>query len=170
MIDTPTRKGAAPKSARRRSREFALQGLYQWLLSAEAPAAVLAHIAEQDGFAKCDRVLFDTLLHGCIEQAPALDAVLTRHVDRKTSQLSPVEHAALLIGSYELMHCPEVPYRVVINESVELAKSFGGTDGHKYVNGVLDRCAADLRPGEARPQARLQKAAAEPTAEGTGSP
>ena len=170
MIDTPTRKGAAPKSARRRSREFALQGLYQWLLSGESPAAVLAHIAEQDGFAKCDRVLFDTLLHGCIEQAPALDAVLTRHVDRKTSQLSPVEHAALLIGSYELMHCPEVPYRVVINESVELAKSFGGTDGHKYVNGVLDRCAAALRPNESRPQPRPQKVATEPTAEGTGSP
>ncbi len=169
MTDTPTRKGAAPKSARRRSREFALQGLYQWLLSAESPAAVLTHIAEQDGFAKCDRVLFDTLLHGCIEHASALDAVLARHVDRKTSQLSPVEHAALLIGSYELMHCPEVPYRVVINESVELAKSFGGTDGHKYVNGVLDRCAADLRPDEARPQTRSQKTAAEPTAEGTGA-
>ena len=169
MTETPTRKGAAPKSARRRSREFALQGLYQWLLSAESPDAVLTHIAEQDGFAKCDRVLFDTLLHGCIEHASALDAVLARHVDRKTSQLSPVEHAALLIGSYELMHCPEVPYRVVINESVELTKSFGGTDGHKYVNGVLDRCAADLRPHESRPQARLQKTASEPTAEGTGT-
>lgn len=169
MTETPTRKGAAPKSARRRSREFALQGLYQWLLSAESPDAVLTNIAEQDGFAKCDRVLFDTLLHGCIEHASALDAVLARHVDRKTSQLSPVEHAALLIGSYELMHCPEVPYRVVINESVELTKSFGGTDGHKYVNGVLDRCAADLRPDESRPQARLQKTASEPTAEGTGT-
>ena len=170
MIDTPARKGAAPKSARRRSREFALQGLYQWLLSGESSAAVLAHIAEQDGFAKCDRLLFDTLLHGCIEQAPALDAVLARHADRKTSQLSPVEHAALLIGSYELMHCPEVPYRVAINESVELAKSFGGTDGHKYVNGVLDRCAADLRPGESRPQPRPHEVAAKPKAEGTGSP
>ena len=169
MTGTPIRNGAAPKSARRRSREFALQGLYQWLLSKESPAAVLEHIAEQEGFAKCDRVFFDTLLHGCIEQAPALNAVLTRHVDRKVSQLSPVEHAALLIGSYELMHCPEVPYRVVINEGVELAKSFGGTDGHKFVNGVLDRCAADLRPGESRPQPRPQKAAAEPAAEGTDS-
>lgn len=169
MTDTPTRKSAAPKSARRRSREFALQGLYQWLLSAEPTAAVVAHIAEQDDFAKCDRVFFDTLLHGCIEHAPALDVVLARHVDRKTSLLSPVEHAALLIGSYELMHCPEVPYRVVINEGVELAKSFGGTDGHKYVNGVLDRCAADLRPLEARPQARSQKLVIEPTAQDTGT-
>jgi transcription antitermination protein NusB len=150
----PAAKRAAPKSARRRSREFALQGLYQWLLSGESAEGVVAHVAELDGFAKCDRAHFDALLHGGIEQAAALDAVLARHVDRKTSQLSPVEHAALLIGCYELMNCLDVPYRVVINESVELTKSFGGTDGHKYVNGVLDRCAAELRPDEARPAAR----------------
>ncbi len=143
-------KKAPPKSARRRSREFALQGLYQWLLSGESPDSIVAHLAEQDGFAKSDRAHFDALLHGGIEQAAALDAVLTRHVDRKTTLLSPVEHAALMIGCYELMHCMDVPYRVVINEAVELTKSFGGTDGHKYVNGVLDRCAAELRPGEAR--------------------
>ena len=142
-------KAAAPKrSARRRSREFALQGLYQWLLSAEAVAEVEAHILEQEDFAKCDRALFAVLLHGAIEQAAALDAVLARHVDRKTSQLSPVEHAALMIGCYELMHCMDIPYRVAINEAVELAKSFGGTDGHKYVNGVLDKAAAELRPVE----------------------
>ena len=150
----PTALRPKPKSARRRSREFALQGLYQWLLSAEAVAEVEAHILEQEGFAKCDRAHFDTLLHGTIEQAAALDAVLARHVDRKTSHLSPVEHAALMIGCYELMHCIDIPYRVAINEAVELAKSFGGTDGHKYVNGVLDKCAADLRPDEARPTRR----------------
>ena len=144
-------KAAAPKrSARRRSREFALQGLYQWLVSGEAVAEIEAHILEQEGFARCDRALFDLLLLGTIEQAAALDAVLARHVDRKTTQLSPVEHAALMIGCYELMHCMDIPYRVAINEAVELAKSFGGTDGHKYVNGVLDKCAADLRPNEAR--------------------
>jgi transcription antitermination protein NusB len=147
-------KRAVPKSARRRSREFALQGLYQWLLSGESAEGIVAHVAELDDFAKCDRAHFDALLHGGIEQAAALDTVLARHVDRKTSMLSPVEHAALLIGCYELMNCLDVPYRVVINESVELAKSFGGTDGHKYVNGVLDRCAAELRPDEARPAAR----------------
>ena len=144
------RKRAAPKSARRRSRELALQGLYQWLLSGEDVAAVQAHIAEMDGFDKCDRAHFDALLHGGIEQAAALDAVLARHVDRKTTQLSPVEHAVLMIGTFELMHCLDVPYRVAINEAVELAKSFGGTDGHEYVNGVLDKCAAELRPAEAR--------------------
>ena len=146
----PAASRSALRPARRRSREFALQGLYQWLLSAEAVADVEAHIMEQEGFAKCDRAHFDALLHGTIEQAAALDAVLTRHVDRKTSQLSPVEHAALMIGCYELMHCMDIPYRVAINEAVELAKCFGGTDGHKYVNGVLDKCAADLRPNEAR--------------------
>jgi N utilization substance protein B len=151
--DAPTPR-AASKSARRRSREFALQGLYQWLLSGEQVESIVQHVAEGDGFAKCDRAHFDALLHGGIEQAAALDAVLARYVDRKTSQLSPVEHAALMIGCYELMHCMDVPYRVVINESVELAKSFGGTDGHKYVNGVLDHCAAELRPLESRPAAR----------------
>ena len=155
----PAPRRAAPKSARRRSREFALQGLYQWLLSGESAEGVVAHVAELDGFAKCDRAHFDALLHGGIEQAAALDAVLARHVDRKTALLSPVEHAALLIGCFELLHCLDVPYRVVINESVELTKSFGGTDGHKYVNGVLDRCAAELRPDEARPAGHAARAA-----------
>ena len=73
---------------------------------------------------------------------------MARHVDRKTTELSPIEHGVLMIGAYELKHCVDIPYRVAINEAVELAKSFGGTDGHKYVNGVLDRAAGDLRPQE----------------------
>jgi N utilization substance protein B len=150
----PAKKRAQSKSARRRSRELALQGLYQWLLSGESARSVETHVQELDGFGKCDRAHFDALLHGVIDQASALDAALARHVDRKTTQLSPVEHAALLIGAYELQNCLDIPYRVAINEAVELTKSFGGTDGHKYVNGVLDRCAADLRPNEARPARR----------------
>ncbi|MBK6471465.1 MAG: transcription antitermination factor NusB [Betaproteobacteria bacterium] len=150
----PPAKRAAPKSARRRSREFALQGLYRWLIAGGDAAAAEADVRELDGFDKCDRAHFDALLRGGIEQAAALDAVLVRHIDRKTSLLSPVEHAVLMIGVYELMHCVEIPYRVAINEAVELAKSFGGTDGHKYVNGVLDKCATDLRPNEARPVRR----------------
>ena len=147
--ETPVaKKRAAPKSARRRSREIALQGLYEWLVSGAEAAVVDAHMHEQDGFDKCDREHFDALLHGCIAEATDLDAVLTRHVDRKTTLLSPVEHAVLLIGTYELKHCVDIPYRVAINEAVELAKSFGGTDGHKYVNGVLDKAAGDLRPVE----------------------
>ena len=145
------------RSSRRRSREFALQGLYQWLVSGEEAKVIDAHIREQDDFDKCDSAHFDALLHGCITEASGLDVVLARHVDRRTNLLSPVEHGVLLIGAYELTHCLEVPYRVVINECVEVAKSFGGTDGHKYVNGVLDKAAGDLRPAEvAARQARAK--------------
>jgi len=139
---------ASGNAARRRAREVALQGLYQWLLSGSDGAEIEAHLQEQEDFDKLDRVHLDALLHGCIREAAALDAVLARHVDRKTSLLSPVEHAVLMIGAYELTHCIDIPYRVAINEGVELAKSFGGTDGHKYVNGVLDKAAAELRPTE----------------------
>jgi len=141
-------KPAKPKSARRRSRELALQGLYEWLVSGTDAGVIDAHMREQDEFDKCDATHFDALLHGCIAEAVDLDGVLARHVDRKTTELSPVEHAVLMIGAYELKHCVDIPYKVAINEAVELAKSFGGTDGHKYVNGVLDKSAADLRPVE----------------------
>jgi N utilization substance protein B len=160
LTDQPSADAPAPaappakpksKSARRRSREFALQGLYQWLLSRAPAAEIEAHIREQDDFDKCDRAHFDALLHGSIEQAAALDLSFVRHLDRPLAQLSPVEHAVLMIGSWELTNCIEIPYRVAINEAVELAKSFGGTDGHKFVNGVLDKTASDLRPNEARP-------------------
>ena len=141
-------KRPAPKSTRRRSREVALQGLYEWLLSGADAGVIEAHMREQEGFDKIDTAHFDALLHGCIAEAADLDAVLARHVDRKTTELSPIEHGVLMIGAYELKHCIDVPYKVAINEAVELAKSFGGTDGHKYVNGVLDKAAADLRPVE----------------------
>jgi N utilization substance protein B len=144
----PAAKPPKPKSPRRRAREVALQGLYEWLISGAEASVIDAHMREQDGFDKIDSAHFDALLHGCINEAADLDAVLSRHVDRKTTELSPIEHAVLMIGSYELKHCIDVPYKVAINEAVELAKSFGGTDGHKYVNGVLDKAAADLRATE----------------------
>lgn len=143
----PRRRNPA-KSARRRAREFALQGLYEWLLGGEDAGVIEAHVREQDGFAKCDVPHFELVLHGAIAEAVAIDAVLVRHIDRKTEHLSPVEHGVLMIGVYELSHCIEIPYKVAINEAVELAKSFGGTDGHKYVNGVLDKAAAELRSVE----------------------
>ena len=151
--DAGSSAGRAPRrspaaSARRRSRSAALQGVYQWLIAREDPAVIQVHVEEQDVFAGCDRAHFEALLHGCVREAPQLDAVLARHIDRRVQDLSPVEHAALMIGTYELQHCVDIPYRVVINEAVELAKSFGGTDGHKYVNGVLDKAAATLRSVE----------------------
>jgi N utilization substance protein B len=141
-------KRVAPKSTRRRARELALQGLYEWLISGADAGVIDAHMREQEGFDKCDSAHFDALLHGCIADASAIDAVLAKHVDRKTTELSPIEHGVLMIGAYELSHCIDIPYKVAINEAVELAKSFGGTDGHKYVNGVLDKAAAELRSAE----------------------
>ena len=144
----PAPKHPKPKSTRRRSREVALQGLYEWLVSGSEASVIDAHMREQDDFAKCDAAHFDALLHGCISEAAEIDALLSKHVDRKTTQLSPIEHGVLMIGVYELKHCISIPYKVAINEAVELAKSFGGTDGHKYVNGVLDKAAAELRTVE----------------------
>ncbi|MFT3956198.1 MAG: transcription antitermination factor NusB [Piscinibacter sp.] len=155
MTESPPKKkpkpraaGPRPPSARRRSREAALQGLYEWLIGGGEPGVIDAHMREQDGFGEVDAAHFDALLHGCIAEAADIDALLSRHVDRKTTELSPVEHGVLMIGAYELKHCIDVPYKVAINEAVELAKNFGGTDGHKYVNGVLDKAAAELRPVE----------------------
>lgn len=141
-------KTSAPRSARRQSRQVALQGLYQWLIGGDDAGVIDAHLREQAGYAKADQKHLDLLLHGCIREAAHLDALLAAHVDRPTKDLSPIEHAALMIGAFELQQCIDVPYRVVINEAVELAKGFGGTDGHKYVNGVLDRLAAELRRTE----------------------
>lgn len=133
------------RTPRHRAREFALQGLYQWLLNNEDAGAIDAHIREAHGFDKSDVEHFNNLLHGTIRQADALRAGLAPMIDRPIDQLSPVEHAALLIGAYELCNHVEIPYKVVINEAVELTKSFGGIDGHKYVNGVLDKFAATAR-------------------------
>lgn len=136
------------RTPRHRAREFALQGLYQWLLNNEDAGAIDAHIRQAHGFDKADKAHFDALLHGSIKEAQELRSVLAPLVDRPVEQLSPVEHAALLIGAFELKNHLEIPYRVVINEAVELTKSFGGIDGHKYVNGVLDKLAARLRTVE----------------------
>jgi transcription antitermination protein NusB len=136
------------RTPRHRAREFALQGLYQWLLAGEDAGAIDAHLREAHGFDKADAAHFDALLYGTIKDAVVLRQGLTPLIDRPMSQLSPIEHAALLIGAYELKHHIEIPYKVVINEAVELTKSFGGIDGHKYVNGVLDKLAAVVRDTE----------------------
>jgi transcription antitermination protein NusB len=144
------REGAVRKSTRRRSRELALQGLYQWQLAGKDALMIAAELAETDDFAKCDVDYFRRLLNGAIEHAGELQARIVPHLDRAFAALSPVERGILLLGGYELMRELEVPYRVIINEAVELAKVYGGTDGHKYVNGVLDKLAADLREHEVR--------------------
>lgn len=136
------------RTPRHRAREFALQGIYQWLLNNEDVRTIEAHIRQAHGFDKADAEHFDALLYGTIRQVSELRAGLTPLIDRDIAQLSPVEHAALLIGAFELKNHIEIPYKVVINEAVELTKSFGGIDGHKYVNGVLDKFAAAARETE----------------------
>ena len=143
----PAAKPAA-KSPRRRAREFALQGLYQWRLSGNDEAAIEAHLADIAGFDKADRDFFVGLLRGVLAQHGALQEQLQALLDRPFAELSPVESSVLLAGAYELANYPQTPYRVIINEAIELAKGYGGTDGHKYVNGVLDKLAAKLRPAE----------------------
>ncbi|HEX9451981.1 MAG TPA: transcription antitermination factor NusB [Burkholderiales bacterium] len=136
------------KNSRRRAREFALQAIYQWLLNESTAETLLAQLREQKEFPKADQALAEALLRGVIANADALRELLTPFLDRRMKELSPVEHALLLLSAFELRDHVDTPYRVIINEAIELAKSFGGTDGHKYVNGVLDKLAAELRPNE----------------------
>ena len=138
------------KTSRRRSRELALQGIYQWQLAGTDAATIARQLAEAKDFDKVDHVYFRTLLEGAIADAPGLEQAIAPHLDRAFARLSPVERGILLLAGYELVHQPDVPYRAVINEAVELAKSYGGTDGYKFVNGVLDKLAAELRASETR--------------------
>ena len=136
------------KSARRRSRELATQGLYQWLLSGSPAGEIDAQLRGAQGFDKADHEHLDAILHGVIRDSEALSAAIAPCLDRPIEQLSPVERAVLLVAAFELKNHVDIPYRVVINEAVELAKTFGGADGYKYVNGVLDKLSAQLRVDE----------------------
>jgi N utilization substance protein B len=145
------------RNSRRLAREFAVQGLYEWLLAGNDVRAIEHRLAELKTFDRADRPLLDSILNGVIREAGDLDARLEPFLDRPIAALSPVEHAVLLVGAYELVHRIETPYRVVINEAVELAKAYGGTDGHKYVNGVLDRLAAQVREIEVQADPRASR-------------
>lgn len=142
-----TRKSST-KSARARAREFALQGLYQFIVGRGQAAEIDTFTRDLSGFHKCDSAHYDALLRGCIDIHADLDALIAPRLDRAVTELSPIEHACMWMGAYEFMRCPDVPWRVVLNEYIELAKDFGGTDGHKYVNGVLNALAQDLRAPE----------------------
>ena len=152
---TPGTRQSSQKPPRSRAREVALQGPYQHLVGRSDAASTEAFTRALQGFDKADAAHYDALLHGCIGMAGELDALITPLLDRPLAHISPIERACMWLGAYELLHCPEVPWRVVLNESIELAKDFGGTDGYKYVNGVLNRLAPTLRPQEV--QATKQK-------------
>lgn len=139
-------------TARRRARELALQGVYAWLIRGDSnlneAGSIDAHLRDSEDFSQADADWYKTILHGSMAQATDLRNSFTPYIDRPLNELSPIEHGILLIASYELVNHIDVPYRVVINEAVELAKSFGGTDGYKFVNGILDKVAADVRSDE----------------------
>ena len=143
-----TRKVERSSRARSLARRLALQALYQWQITGQSGAELLNQYAQDEGYPEVDPEYFRELLHGVTGSAEALDAALGGYVDRPVAQLDPIEHAVLLIGLHELAQRLETPYRVVINEGVELAKKFGATDGHKFVNAVLDRAARGLRTAE----------------------
>jgi N utilization substance protein B len=141
-------KGAAKPSARRRSREFVLQAVYQWQLAGQSLADIEKQFTTAEDFNKADATFFSVLLKGALKNADATREALQPHIDRAWEELSPIERGILLMSGHELLVSVDVPYRVVINEAIELAKSYGGTDGHKYVNGVLDKLAAVARADE----------------------
>ena len=150
----------ADRSARARSlaRRLALQALYQWQMTGHSFAELRNQYTQDEGYPDVDPDYFKALLEGAIESAPAIDELLAQWLDRPVNQLDPVEHAVLLIGVEELRAHVDVPYRVVLNEGVELAKKFGATDGHKFINAVLDRAARQLRAAELQALARQTSA------------
>ena len=134
--------------ARSRARQLALQALYQWHVTRQDSAEIGAQFVAEQDLRQAEVDYFHELLKNIALHHKELDALFTPLLDRPLNEVDPVECTILRIGAYELQHRPDIPYRVVINEAVELAKIFGGTDGHKYVNGVIDKTAADLRPTE----------------------
>ena len=130
------------------ARKLALQALYRWQLNACPWQDLVQEFGEAEDMARADREYFCALIEGVWHAHAELDTRLAALADREPQRLDPIEHAILLIGLYELSARPEVPFRVAINEAVGLAKRFGATDGHKFVNAVLDRAARELRPAE----------------------
>jgi len=138
-------RGTSPRT---RAREFALQAIYQFMVGKNEMSSVDKFTRDLLGFSKCNAEHYDALIYGCAREASQLDAQIARYLDRGWNEISPIEHAIMWIGAYEYLHCPDVPWRVVLNECIELAKTFGGTDGHKYVNGVLHQLGGALRQNE----------------------
>ncbi|MGQ5523297.1 transcription antitermination factor NusB [Chitinimonas sp. PSY-7] len=142
-------KKAPQKSSRRRAREFAVQGLYQWQLTGDSVAVIERFLRDSStSFPRADESLFREIFYGAMRDVAQLKTRLVPHLDRDEADVSPVERATLLVAAFELISKPETPYAVIINEAIEIAKTFGGTDGHRFVNGVLDKLALEVRPAE----------------------
>ncbi|MFK0573071.1 transcription antitermination factor NusB [Endozoicomonas sp.] len=150
QVNTQDKKGAnrLSPSARRRARQLALQALYQWQIAKSPLNQIETQFRTDNDFSKVDEAYFSTIIHGVPSQAGQLDEAMSAVLDRPLSQLDPVELAALRIGCFELINRKDVPYRVVINEAIELVKRFGAQDSHRYINGILDKLAPRLRAEE----------------------
>jgi N utilization substance protein B len=146
--EKPSRAAGTGRGSRQISRELVLRALYERLSAGTDLPGLLSFAEEAHEYAEANTGFLRELLEGILKQMSVLDIALEPHLDRPVSELSPVEHAALLIGAYELSFSLNVPYKVCINEAVNLAKSYGGTDGHKFVNGVLDKLARVARAVE----------------------
>ena len=134
--------------ARSRARRRALQAVYAWQMSGGTAQQVLAQFAHEQAHEVADLEYFEDLVRGVMKHVAELDAALAAYVDREVEQIDPIERAALRIAGYELLHRPDIPYRVVINEAIDTTKRFGSEHGHTYVNGVLDHAAAAWRAAE----------------------
>lgn len=145
---TAGKKTEKYKSRRRIAREFVVQGIYQWRVAGGTTAFIEQQLREDDEFKHVDEKHFAHVLRGVLENAEELEKTIQPCLDRPLHELSPVESAILLLSTFEFMHNPEIPYRAIINEAIELARTYGGSDGYKYVNGVLDKLAVQLRAVE----------------------
>ncbi|HET7315613.1 transcription antitermination factor NusB [Salinisphaera sp.] len=139
-----------PGGRRIRARMAAVQAIYQWRMSGTEIGALIVQFAQAGRLSGLDRDYFEMVLRGVVHDVSGLEKAFDAHLSRPAVQLDPVEYAILLLASFELRECLEIPFAAVINEATNLAKIFGATDGHRFVNGVLDATARDLRPDEAR--------------------
>ena len=144
----PRRNDGIDTAARSRARRRALQAVYAWQLSNSPVERVIEQFRDEQDMEVADLEYFEALVRGVVQHAEELDAVLAKYIDRGMAQVDPIERAVLRIAGFELAHRPDVPYRVVINEAIETTKRFGADQGHTYVNGVLDKAAAEWRATE----------------------
>lgn len=133
------------KPSRQKARRFALQAIYQWQIAQTPRGDLLAQYRAEPEMIRCDSAYFAELVEGVLSHEPDLENLFEQALDRPVNQLDPIERAVLLLGAYELQNHPEIPYRVIINEAVELAKRYGAAESHRYINGVMDRMAQRIR-------------------------
>jgi N utilization substance protein B len=137
-----------PLSRRGLARRLTVQALYQWLVNETPPERMIKQFRDDQGLGRADAAYFKSLLQGTVREADTLVDTLSEYLDRDITRLDPVERSVLMAGCYELMFCPDIPWKVIVNESVNLAKTFGAEGSFKYINGVLDKVARTVRATE----------------------